>query len=103
MGHWKGAEALSSVIKAAAALGIRVVTVYAFSTENWLRPREEVNDLMALFKEFLTSERESMVIREGVKVETIGNIRRLPEDVLEVLEEAKSQRPKDRDSILFWL
>src|SRR3990167_4017662 len=57
MGHWKGAEALTQIVEAASELGIKVVTVYAFSTENWKRSKSEVDALMRLFKLYLSEKK----------------------------------------------
>src|SRR3990167_694552 len=50
MGHWEGAEVLTDVVRAASQLGVKTVTVYAFSTENWRRPTDEVEALMNIFE-----------------------------------------------------
>jgi undecaprenyl diphosphate synthase len=81
MGHWKGAETLTKIVRAASELGIKVLTVYSFSTENWGRAKEEVDALMHLFKVYLEKQREPM-IREGVKLEVIGDLQRMPASVL---------------------
>jgi undecaprenyl diphosphate synthase len=88
VGHWKGAEALTRIVSAAAKIGIKILTVYAFSTENWNRPPEEVRALMDLFKNSLLKQRDLM-IEKGVKLDTIGDLSRLPQEVQELLEETK--------------
>ncbi|HSW87142.1 MAG TPA: polyprenyl diphosphate synthase [Rhabdochlamydiaceae bacterium] len=93
VGHWKGEESLSKIVKAAQEIGIKVLTVYAFSTENWKRSPEEVEELMHLFKVYLLREREKM-ISNGVKLESIGNVSRFPQDVRDTLEETKSATAK---------
>ena len=89
MGHWKGAETLTSIVRVASKLGIKVLTVYAFSTENWSRGKEEVGALMHLFKVYLEKERDNMV-REGVRLSAIGDLKRLPSSVLTELELSRS-------------
>jgi len=89
VGHWKGAEALSELVEAAADIGIKVLTVYAFSTENWSRASDEVDSLMQLFKMYLSSYKERM-LKEGVRLGSIGNLDRLPPDVRSVLEDTKN-------------
>lgn len=89
VGHWQGAEALTHIVRAASALGIKVLTVYAFSTENWNRSNEEVTALMDLFKLYLENQRDQMVL-EGVKLDSIGDVRRFPAHVLKTLEESKA-------------
>ena len=88
MGHWKGAETLTKIVRAASELGIKTLTVYSFSTENWGRTREEVDALMHLFKIYLQKQRVPMQ-REGVRLDVIGDIKRLPSFVLEELEMSK--------------
>lgn len=88
-GHWKGAEALTHIIPIASALGIKVLTVYAFSTENWGRSEDEVEALMDLFKIYLLRQKSQM-IQEGVRLATIGDLSRLPLSVLETVEECKA-------------
>lgn len=88
MGHWKGAEALTQITQAAAELGIRTLTVYSFSTENWNRSEEEVDGLMYLFQVYLHKERENMQ-KQGVRLETIGDLSRLPPLVQEEIALSK--------------
>jgi undecaprenyl diphosphate synthase len=88
VGHWHGAEALSKVVESAASMGVKVLTVYAFSTENWNRSNDEVDSIMSLFRLYLTGQQDRM-IREGVKLSTIGDIRKLPADVKATLDEVK--------------
>jgi undecaprenyl diphosphate synthase len=82
MGHWEGAEVLTDVVRGASELGIQTVTVFSFSTENWLRAEEEVGALMQLFEVYLIRKKEWM-IREGVRLETIGDLDRFPKHVQE--------------------
>jgi undecaprenyl diphosphate synthase len=89
VGHWKGEEALSKIVKAAQELGIKILTVYSLSTENWKRSSEEVEELLHLFKVSLLRERENM-INNGVKLESIGDLSRFPPDMRDVLEETKA-------------
>ncbi|MBS0653042.1 MAG: di-trans,poly-cis-decaprenylcistransferase [Verrucomicrobia bacterium] len=88
VGHWKGAEALPGIVRAAADLGVKVLTVYAFSTENWGRSPEEVDALMHLFNHYLLNQKDVM-IDEGVRLESIGDISKLPLFVQETLLETK--------------
>lgn len=80
MGHWEGAEVLTDVLQGAAHLGVKTLTVYAFSTENWNRPGAEVEDLMNIFQLYLKRKKEVM-IRDGVKLGCIGDINKFPERV----------------------
>jgi undecaprenyl diphosphate synthase len=85
-GHRMGSEAVRRVVRASRRLGVRVLTLYAFSEQNWQRPPEEVFTLMDLFREFLISERDE-VLRTGIRVRAIGRMQRLPRDVRDVLEQ----------------
>ena len=80
-GHRRGADAVRRVVEAAPGLGIRTLTLYAFSADNWARPRHEVRGLMGLFRRYLESEMEGLA-RDGVRLTTIGRRDRLPPDVL---------------------
>lgn len=86
-GHWRGAEALSLTIRAAVELGVKILTVYAFSTENWNRSSLEVRALMRLFKTHLLRQRPVM-IEEGIRLNVIGDISKFPEDVQRMLYES---------------
>lgn len=88
VGHWHGAEALSNLVESAAVLGVKVLTVFSFSTENWNRKTDEVDSLMHLFRMYLLGQKERM-IREGVRLSTIGDIRRFPSDLKEIIDEVK--------------
>lgn len=95
-GHWYGAEALITVVRAALELKIQVLTVYSLSTENMQRSSAEVSTLMRVFKANLISQKELMV-REGVRLETIGDITKLPEDLQLVLRETKEATKHGRN------
>lgn len=88
IGHWKGAESLDRVVEAASDMGIGVLTVYSFSTENWNRPRKEVSYLMDLFIRYL-SEKKGKMIKNGVRLDTIGDTGSLPEELQQKLDEVK--------------
>ncbi len=85
-GHLKGVNAVREVVTACRELGIRVLTLYAFSIENWKRPAEEVNALMGLLKEYLQKECEEM-LRNNIRLNAIGRISDLPPDVQATLQE----------------
>jgi len=87
-GHRRGADKFTEVVEAAKELGVKVVTFYTFSTENWSRPKNEVDILMTLIGWYAMAERESM-IRNGVRLHTIGDLTILPKTVVDALEETK--------------
>lgn len=86
-GHRQGVEAVRRVARAARTLGIEVLTLYAFSSENWRRPEEEVGALMALLRQFLASELDELVA-EGVKLRVIGDWRQLSADLVAMIDGA---------------
>jgi undecaprenyl diphosphate synthase len=88
VGHWEGAEVLTEVLKGAAELGVKTLTVFAFSTENWGRSEEEVENLMDIFELYLLRKKEQM-IRDGVRLEAIGDLTQLPSRVLNAFEETR--------------
>ena len=85
-GHEKGADTVRSIVTVCRELNIKVLTLYAFSTENWGRPRVEVTALMALLKKFITAERQTFMDK-NIQVDVIGQKERLPEDVGRAMEE----------------
>jgi len=83
-GHEKGSEAVRAAVRTSREIGIRHLTLYAFSTENWQRPKKEVDALMMLLKRFLASEQKEMH-ENNIRLSVIGQIERLPQDVQEEL------------------
>ena len=92
-GHTSGAEALRRTVEAAPDLGIGTLTVYAFSSDNWQRPRTEVSALMKLFHMYLRRERARLV-ENGVRVSVIGRRDRLPAMVLPAIETVEEATAK---------
>jgi len=87
-GHQQGVNAVRNVIEAAAEIGVRFLTLYAFSTENWGRPDEEVSALMAIMIQSLNKETETL-IKNNIRMLTIGDVERLADDVKERLDDTK--------------
>ncbi len=83
-GHEKGAETVRMVVRATRELKIPFLTLYAFSTENWQRPKAEVIALMALLKKFLNDERAEMEDND-IRLNVIGQRQRLPQDVQDAM------------------
>lgn len=87
-GHQAGANVLIEIVKAGKELGVKAMTFYLFSTENWNRPPEEVAALMWLLEEFLRGNCEEMK-QQGVRLKTIGDLKALPKEVLLAIEETE--------------
>ena len=98
-GHREGAESVRNIVRACREIGIEVLTLYAFSTENWQRPRQEISALMSLLKEFLRSELAEMM-ENGIRLNTIGQIERFPDHVLTVLRQVMDETRKNPGMIL---
>jgi undecaprenyl diphosphate synthase len=86
-GHRAGIEAVQDIVESSARLGLEVLTLYAFSTENWKRPRREVRTLMTLLKEFVRRELKN-VHKNNVRFQAIGRIHELEESVRAELRRA---------------
>lgn len=84
-GHEQGVNTVRTVVKASRKIGIPHLTLYAFSTENWQRPKNEVNALMSLLVKFLKSEKKEMMDK-NIRLNAIGQIERLHEDVQQELD-----------------
>ncbi len=89
LGHKAGVEAIREIVKECNKIGIKYLTFYAFSTENWKRPEDEVNGLMKLLVQYLKGEFEELD-RNNVVINYIGNIKKLPELCQEELIKAKN-------------
>ncbi len=83
-GHQKGAETVRKIVETAASVGIKYLTLYTFSTENWNRPEEEVTALMSLL---IQSIEEETFMKNNIRFQAIGDIQRLPEKVKERLNQ----------------
>jgi undecaprenyl diphosphate synthase len=88
MGHRKGVEAVRDAVRAAGRLGIRYLTLYAFSSENWRRPETEINDLLGLLKLFIRRDLAELH-NENVRIRIIGDRTGLRGDILPLLLEAE--------------
>lgn len=87
-GHRRGLEAVRRIVRASGDLGIEVLTLFSFSTENWNRPVQEVSDLMGLLKRFIRNDLADLHQR-GVRVRIIGRRDNLAQDILILLQEAE--------------
>jgi undecaprenyl diphosphate synthase len=84
-GHEKGSQTVRTIVTACREIGIRTLTLYAFSTENWERPKAEVKALMMLLKKFIISERPELT-RNNIRLNIIGQKHRLPLDVQQEID-----------------
>jgi undecaprenyl diphosphate synthase len=84
-GHRRGAVAVRDVVRAAREVGLRALTLYAFSSQNWQRPPEEVGTLMQLLRDYVIDERDE-IMENGIRLIAIGDVDRLPDFVKEPLE-----------------
>lgn len=85
-GHKQGMKSVSLVVKAAREIGIKFITLFAFSAQNWNRPENEVVALMKLLKQYLISEGTEL-IKQDIRLNAIGRLNELPNDVFDVLQQ----------------
>lgn len=88
-GHRHGVEAVREVVRTAAETGVRYLTIYAFSTENWGRPTEEVDGIMELIANAILSELDTLT-RSGIRMEFIGDLASLPQSLQESIRTARA-------------
>ena len=98
-GHRRGVERSKEVIEVAADLGLKALTLYAFSIENWRRPSAEISMLMKLLELYLRRELDSL-IKKDVVFKTIGDVWRLPEHIQEIVREAEEKTASNKGMIL---
>ncbi|MBW8754310.1 MAG: di-trans,poly-cis-decaprenylcistransferase [Sphingomonadales bacterium] len=99
VGHQRGVEAVRRLVRAVRAMGLEALTLYAFSTENWRRPEDEISALMGLLKRFILSDLDEFAA-DNVRLKIIGNYKVLPEDVVDLIEGALARTAKNTGSIL---
>lgn len=90
VGHREGVESVRVIVEAAKKIGIKYLTLYAFSTENWKRATEEVNGLMLLFEQFLKSEKKLM-LKENIRLRIIGRKEGVSDRLLRVIDEVEKE------------
>jgi undecaprenyl diphosphate synthase len=98
-GHRAGIASVRDVVETSARLGLQVLTLYAFSVENWKRPQSEVTTLMGLLKRYLRSELDTL-LRNNIRFRVIGRMEELPADVQDELRRGM-ERTADRTGLLF--
>ncbi len=99
VGHQRGVEAVRRLVRAVRAMGLEALTLYAFSTENWRRPEDEISALMGLLKRFILSDLEEFAA-DNVRLRIIGNYKALPADVVDLIESALARTADNTGSIL---
>jgi undecaprenyl diphosphate synthase len=90
MGHKAGSNAIKTLVKSAAEFGVKYLTIYAFSTENWQRPKEEVGNLMFLLKEYLSKEVDEL-IENGVKIVVSGSLENVEKSIVNKIKDIEEQ------------
>ncbi len=98
-GHRRGVERSKEVIECAAELGVRTLTLFAFSTENWRRPSAEVSTLMRLLELYLEKELAKLM-KEGIVFKAIGDIVRLPEHIQDIIKKTEEKTASNRGMTL---
>jgi undecaprenyl diphosphate synthase len=98
-GHRAGIASVRDVVETSARLGLQVLTLYAFSVENWKRPKSEVTTLMGLLKRYLRIELDTL-LRNNIRFQVIGRMHELPDDVQEELRRGM-EKTADRTGLLF--
>src|ERR1700674_3661023 len=98
-GHRRGVEALRATVRAAGELGIAVLTIFSFSSENWVRPASEIRDLMGLLRRFIRHDLAELH-RNNVRVRIIGERDDLDPDIRRLLEEAEALTPANTGLVL---
>jgi len=99
VGHQRGVEAVRVLARAARSMGLEALTLYAFSSENWRRPADEISDLMGLLKRFIRSDIEEFVAN-GVRLKIIGDYRALSADIVALLDDALARTAGNRGTTL---
>lgn len=101
-GHKAGAKVFREITKYARRIGIEYITYYAFSTENWNRPKEEIDGIMDLFREYLfeSEERLEENEQEGMQVRFIGEKSGLPADIVTLMERAEQETSQETDIVV---
>lgn len=98
-GHEEGAESVRDIVRTSREIGISWLTLYAFSEENWKRPKREINALMRLLKRFLRDELDEMQ-ENGIRFQTIGRTNKLPPDVQKLLYDTMEKTSMNKDMVL---
>jgi undecaprenyl diphosphate synthase len=99
LGHQRGVEAVRTLVRAARSMGLEALTLYAFSSENWRRPADEIADLMGLLKRFIKADIEEFIVN-GVRLKVIGDYKALPGDIVGLIDDALARTAGNRHTTL---
>lgn len=99
VGHQRGVEAVRRLVRGARDFGLEALTIYAFSTENWQRPEDEVSDLMSLMKRFILSDLDEMA-ENNVQLRVIGDYTAFQPDVVELIDKALARTAVNTGTML---
>jgi undecaprenyl diphosphate synthase len=99
LGHKKGVEAVREIVRAAGELGLEALSLYAFSSENWKRPEDEINDLMGLLRAFIKSDIDEFAANE-VRLKILGNYKILAPDIVSLIEDAMARTAHNKKTTL---
>jgi undecaprenyl diphosphate synthase len=98
-GHEEGTESVRVIVRESRNIGIKWLTLYAFSEENWKRPKYEIDALMVILRRFLKSELQEM-LDNGIRFQSIGRTDKLPRDVRELLDETSRKTSENSKMVL---
>jgi undecaprenyl diphosphate synthase len=99
VGHKRGVEAVREVVRAARTTGVRALTLYAFSSDNWKRPEDEISDLMGLLRHFIRSDIDEFVAN-GVRLKIIGDYQAFAPDIVDLIDDAMARTARGRGTVL---
>ncbi|MEG1751679.1 MAG: polyprenyl diphosphate synthase [Clostridia bacterium] len=97
-GHKKGIEAVKKTVNASLELGIKVLSLFCFSTENWKRDKTEINGIWQLVREYISSTLQEFQDK-NIKIRTMGDLTKLPKDVMEQIEDVK-EKTKNNNALI---
>ena len=98
-GHLKGVETVKKVVKSSIKLNIPIVTFYVFSSENWKRPKKEINFLFKLVKNYFLKEIENVIL-QGIRINILGETNKIPIDLRKILKESSLKTKKNKKIIV---
>lgn len=99
LGHKKGVEVVRDIVRHAATTGLEALSLYAFSSENWKRPEDEINDLMGLLRAFIKSDIDEFASND-VRLKIIGNYKVLAPDIVDMIDDALARTAHNRRTTL---